>query len=351
MSQSDTIKLPKRVIHKLAHIKPQDQKFILGVKSYVFSKLRHIRQNSLKRVYFLGSCARKTYLKPNEFDFFLYFPNELMFNFESYCNQIRDLFQPDILNLEIKNRGFPYVTIKVSYDNKDVSIDLVPYFRRVPYGPIDRTVLHHKYVKSRLTTQLVFEIRRLKYLLKRSGLYNASTQIKGFSGYCCEILILTYHNIKDIPSDLDILTDPCDESRNLLASVSRENLKRFHILKQHNFKTRKHINQEVNNLYAWTNPPLRIICSVRNHRNVLNAIFYNNTLLVQLMPFKVIVQDISYDNEFWKEHTVYQSIYHSTLKHMKVFSIDMFLKDYPEFIKIPYNESNKLLHKRYNYFK
>ena len=343
------IKIPKRISNKIQIINPSHELLIRNVKTYVFEKLRNIKKNNVKRVYFLGSCARKTYLRPREYDFFLYFPNESDFNFDTYVSEIAEIFKPELKNVLIKNRGFPYVTLDILYNNQKIIIDMVPYFRKVPYGPIDRTVLHHKYVMSKITPEKISEIRKLKYLLKRVGLYNASTEIRGFSGYCCEILILRYEKIELIPPDLETLEDPCDLSRNLLASVSLENLKRFHILNQNKFKTLKNIRSPVANLYVWRDPPLKAINSVRNHRNVVNAIYYNKMILAELMPYKTIVKYIPYDNEFWKENNSHQSVYHSTKQNIKIIKIQSFLMTYHEFVLV--ENSCKVLNKTYNYFK
>ena len=139
-------------------------------------------------------------------------------------------------------------------------VDIVPCFK-VPeadkvVSSVDRTVFHTRYVNSRVDERLRDEVRVLKRFMKGIGVYGAEVKTGGFSGYLCEILILSQGGFEaslkeastwkplNIIIDIEkhypdpliakrifpeplIAIDPVDKSRNVAAALALDKLALF----------------------------------------------------------------------------------------------------------------------------
>ena len=120
----------------------------------------------------------------------------------------------------------------------------------------DRTPYHTDYIKAHLSKELRGEVRLLKKYLQGIGVYGAEIKVGGFSGYLCELLILTYGSFeatvqafaeysKRVVIDLEgyfagrenelallfpeplVIVDPVDKARNVASAVQPQKLYSF----------------------------------------------------------------------------------------------------------------------------
>ncbi len=141
----------------------------------------------------------------------------------------------------------PY--IKSFIDGFDV--EFVPCYRVEPgrrlYSATDRTPLHTSFVNENLSPERRSDVRLLKQFMKGIGVYGAEVKVGGFSGYLCELLIISLGSFEEVllrasnwrkgeviditgrwrEDDLRrmfqnpiIVVDPVDPSRNVASAVS-----------------------------------------------------------------------------------------------------------------------------------
>ncbi|MEM2250177.1 MAG: CCA tRNA nucleotidyltransferase [Candidatus Bathyarchaeia archaeon] len=141
----------------------------------------------------------------------------------------------------------------------DVRVNIVPCYDTKPgewLSATDRTPYHTDYVKKRLTSQMRDEVRLLKRFMKGVGVYGAEIKVGGFSGYLCELLIISYGGFvntlrafaqhkKRIIVDIEnhykgredelpllfgeplVIVDPVDKGRNVASAVQSQKLYTF----------------------------------------------------------------------------------------------------------------------------
>ncbi|MEM2987851.1 MAG: CCA tRNA nucleotidyltransferase [Candidatus Bathyarchaeia archaeon] len=141
----------------------------------------------------------------------------------------------------------------------DVRVNIVPCYDAKPgewLSATDRTPYHTDYVKKRLTRQMKDEVRLLKRFMKGVGVYGAEIKVGGFSGYLCELLIISYGNFAntlkafaqhkrrmvvdienhyrgredELPllfSEPLVIVDPVDMGRNVASAVQSQKLYTF----------------------------------------------------------------------------------------------------------------------------
>jgi len=203
-----------------------------------------------------GSIAKGTSLRGDrDFDVFLLFSKsysvmELMTDGLKYAKQVVKAVKAD--KSEIAYAEHPYLRAWV----KGKEIDIVPSYKIADISErvtaVDRSPLHTRYVNSVLNKEQKDEVRLLKQFLKGAGVYGAEGKIQGFSGYLCELLIISHSSfidllesaskwkgtpVFDIEKNRDpktlvgkfqgpamIVVDPVDENRNVAAAVSKTSL-------------------------------------------------------------------------------------------------------------------------------
>lgn len=210
------------------------------------------------RVVLTGSMAKGTFLRDKrDIDIFVLFnrntPREKL---EGYVKGIMAKALPGI-GYQLSYAEHPYVRFHIHGRR----IDLVPAYDITDssqrLSAVDRSVLHTKFVNSRLGRDRIKDVLLLKAFLKSNSLYGAEIKTKGFSGYLCELLVIRfgsfigllraarkwkgkifidlkgYHKGKEriramqnALSDF-IVIDPTDPERNVAAAVSPDSLKRF----------------------------------------------------------------------------------------------------------------------------
>ncbi len=204
----------------------------------------------------VGSAARGTWLRTErDIDIFILFPEGL--SREELERQglavAREVAGPRGRELFAEH---PYVTMKF----EGFEVDLVPCYDVAEPSAIksavDRTPHHQRYVKERLTPELVDEVLLTKKFTGGTGVYGAELKVQGFSGYLCELLTLHYSSFKNLMQAASewkpgtiidhersyadesepkllfegqplIVIDPVDPGRNVGAAVSMQNFAVF----------------------------------------------------------------------------------------------------------------------------
>lgn len=85
----------------------------------------------------------------------------------------------------------PYLEIFV----EGYRVDIVPCYDAEPgewQSATDRTPYHTDYIRKRLTKNMRGEVRLLKKFMQGIDVYGAEIKVGGFSGYLCELLIITF---------------------------------------------------------------------------------------------------------------------------------------------------------------
>jgi tRNA nucleotidyltransferase (CCA-adding enzyme) len=150
----------------------------------------------------------------------------------------------------------PYLEIVID----ELRVDIVPcYNAKIGewQSATDRTPFHTDYIKQHLTSKMRGEVRLLKQFMQGIGVYGAEIKIGGFSGYLCELLILTYNSfiqtvqafanynkrviidleqhfwgkkeeeLAELFSDPLVIVDPVDKARNVASAVQIDKLYNF----------------------------------------------------------------------------------------------------------------------------
>jgi tRNA nucleotidyltransferase (CCA-adding enzyme) len=202
-----------------------------------------------------GSVAKNTWFKEEpEIDIFMRLPPTTPREaFGTVCLEIAKNATEGFKQIE-RFAEHPYLEAFTD----DVRVNVVPCYsvkRGEWISPTDRTPFHTDYVKPLLDEQKAGEVRLLKRFMKGVGVYGAEIKVGGFSGYLCELLVLTYgsflevlravvdwnekiiidygghyngrREIEKIFVEPIVMVDPVDKGRNVAAAVRKERLDEF----------------------------------------------------------------------------------------------------------------------------
>ena len=193
----------------------------------------------------VGSVAKGTCLKDPDVDIFMLFPMSVTRgNLEKMGIAIgKAVLQEPVL----KYAEHPYVRGK----RGKTAIDLVPCYRiedpSKKMSAVDRTPFHTVYVNGHASSKQKDEIRLLKRFFKGIGVYGADARIRGFSGYLCELLVLSLGDFRGVLMNMAdwspgaaimppeaslgsklgtvessiVVPDPVDSDRNVAAALDR----------------------------------------------------------------------------------------------------------------------------------
>ena len=244
----------KTVISKISKtVKPS--RSIEKSKNKIAQLAFNLVQNEIKNfseiegIEFGGSFAKGTWLsKEADIDIFIKFKNSTSEEkFETISKKVGFMALKDY-SPYIRYSEHPYVEAKI----EDTKINVVPAYN-VKVGEwksaADRSPFHTTLMKNSLTTKMKNDVRVLKLFLKSNGIYGAEIAKQGFSGYVSEVLILQFGSFekmikyigeikenqtlgdsgKKFDAAISII-DPIDNTRNLAAAISNENLGRFIII-------------------------------------------------------------------------------------------------------------------------
>jgi len=141
------------------------------------------------------------------------------------------------------------------------TVEFVPCFEmeegEEPTSAADRTPLHTRFVNTHLKPEQRGDVRLLKRFMLGVGAYGAEIRVGGFSGYLCELLIISYGSFKSLLEHASrwrkgelvdpaghyggrsweaeavfgeqplIVVDPVDRRRNVASAVREEKLATF----------------------------------------------------------------------------------------------------------------------------
>lgn len=207
----------------------------------------------------VGSVAKGTFLQDSkDLDIFI------LVNKKTHKSELEKML------ISIMSKAYPDVGYQLSYAEhpyvrfhlENRQVDLVPAYNiknaNERVSAVDRSVLHTSYILKNLKSSQRDDTLLLKKFLKANSLYGAEIKIAGFSGYLCELLILSagsftnlirktakwkfpllidlekYYKLKSEKQQLFsyfdssfVVIDPTDKKRNVAAAVSEKNLKMF----------------------------------------------------------------------------------------------------------------------------
>jgi tRNA nucleotidyltransferase (CCA-adding enzyme) len=201
-----------------------------------------------------GSVAKDTWLRENpDIDVFMRLsPVISRKNLGDIGLKIAKTAAKDATEIIERFAEHPYLEIIID----DFRVDIVPCYDAKPgewQSATDRTPYHTDYIKQHLTPEMRGEVRLLKQFMQGVGVYGAEIKIGGFSGYLCELLILTYGSFIEtvqafvqyskrvvidpenlfegrkeelaflFPEPL-VIIDPVDRARNVASAVQTEKL-------------------------------------------------------------------------------------------------------------------------------
>ncbi len=312
----------------LERIKPQKPEI---------EKAREIADRFLKKIKTLGyegilvgSVARGTFVAGDkDLDIFVYFDPRTP----------RDELEKK--GLEIGKKVLEGYKVKTNYAEHPYSkaevegfnVEIVPCYK-ISKGSkilsaVDRSPLHNEYLMEHFTEKQKEDVILLKQFLKSFGCYGASTSVKGFSGYLCELLILHYKNLdnllkaaahewnKKIIIDVEghgknyaqfaeplIVIDPVDSKRNVAAAVDRTVLSKFVL------RTRDYVVRPSHDFFELKEKKLDLKKLVHG-RNLISVSFAYPKDVVeeigwsQLERLTKIIKTQLHENEFF----IYKSAY------------------------------------------
>ena len=241
----------------LKDIKPtEDEKHhIESVSSGVMDFLQSAcdRRNLNAKVTLVGSVAKNTALKgKSDIDIFIAFPldTDKKFLKEMGLELAHECCDEFDVEAEHHFASHPYVTTHI----EGCEVDIVPCYQ-IENGSqlksaVDRTILHTRYVKSRLSKAQEDEVLLLKRFMAMTGTYGSEFKVGGFAGYLCELLIISYgdfestlkaainwkfgevidledYQTSDIFDDPLVVIDPTDKNRNVAAALRLEKMAQF----------------------------------------------------------------------------------------------------------------------------
>ncbi len=196
----------------------------------------------------VGSVAKGTNLRGADIDLFVRFD-------QSYSRGEMERIGLEIGHHMLKDgqekyAEHPYVTGNID----GVKIDIVPCYRisegQKKISSVDRTPLHTEYVRRNLDSDGIYDVLLLKVFSKSIGIYGSEITTSGFSGYICEVLVISYGSFEKVIRafaswkgrfylgeegsagkfrEQVVIVDPVDPDRNAAAAISTESLSKMKV--------------------------------------------------------------------------------------------------------------------------
>jgi len=251
-SKLEDYKLARREI--LREIKPSSKQ-ITDETAFVDSILDKINKTPGKHVscVIAGSFGKGTNLADTkDFDIFVLYPTDM--KREEFVEAGLALGQSVFKGYFFEKAYSEHPYIRGIINN--YKVEVVPAYKIAPgediISAVDRTSLHLLFILKNMKAVQKDEVRILKKFMKAIDCYGADTEVFGFSGYLCELLILFYgdfitlltHSANWEPpikftlvkeqevnlsrfSDPLVVIDPVDQNRNVASAVSDKQLSTF----------------------------------------------------------------------------------------------------------------------------
>ena len=272
MMRKNIGKIMKEELERIKPSEDDEKKIGAIVREFVLklnSKLKKYKAEAVMG----GSFVKGTTIKKKRYDvdlFVLFKEDEKMLgnskNFQRAKNQrflsISDKLEKALKELKVKYSRLPgsrdYFSIDSEVSGIKFKTEIVPVFRikksEEARNVTDVSMLHVNYVKNKIrkNPKLPDEIRLAKALCYAQNCYGAESHIKGFSGYCLEILTCYYGSFL-----------------NLMKNASKWNQKKIIDPGKH-YKNENEIMTEVNEAKLMS--PLVLIDPVQMNRNAAAAL-------------------------------------------------------------------------------
>ena len=183
----------------LKDIKPTDEekKHVDSVSSQLMNFLQNVcdERNIDAKVTLVGSVAKNTALKgKSDIDIFIAFPldTDMQYLKDKGLELAHECCDEFGSTAQHHYASHPYVTT----DIEGCEVDIVPCYA-IEDGSelksaVDRTILHTRYVKEKLSESKQDEVLLLKRFMAMTGTYGSEFKVGGFAGYLCELLIIHY---------------------------------------------------------------------------------------------------------------------------------------------------------------
>ncbi|MCL2642880.1 MAG: CCA tRNA nucleotidyltransferase [Candidatus Bathyarchaeota archaeon] len=215
------------------------------------------QQNVKATVRVEGSIAKDTWLRENpDIDIFIRLPTSILREKLGEVGlTIAKAAMQEATKITERYAEHPY--LEITLDNQ--RIDIVPCYNAKPgewQSATDRTPYHTDYIRQHLSSKMRGEVRLLKQFMQNIRVYGAEIKVGGFSGYLCELLILTYgsfiqtvqafanynkriiidpeHHFLDKEKETAtlfleplVIVDPVDKARNVASAVQTDKLYNF----------------------------------------------------------------------------------------------------------------------------
>lgn len=237
--ESDVIERIRPSVEEITSVKASADRLEGLIKDYI------AKEKIDAKTCFVGSFAKGTFLSNNDLDLFVLFPTDYpKDDMEEFCLRMG----ADLIDGKRAYAEHPYSSGKF----EGLDVDLVPCYDIESTDklmtPVDRSPFHTRYVLSKVDDALCDQIRLTKRFMKGIGTYGAEPDVRGFSGYLCEILTIKYgsfrgllENAKDwTPGTVVVIEkkgprieeplvvyDPVDAKRNVASAVHESTLKKF----------------------------------------------------------------------------------------------------------------------------
>jgi len=251
-SKLEDYKLARREI--LREIKPQ-AKQTADEEEFINSIIHKISKMPGKHLSAIvaGSFGKGTNLaNTKDFDVFVLYPKDM--KREEFVEEGLAIGQAVFKGYFWEKAYSEHPYIRGVIDN--YKVEIVPAYKIAPgediISSVDRTSLHLLFVLKNMKATQKDEVRILKQFMKAIDCYGADSEVFGFSGYLCELLILFYGDfitllthaanfetpikftlVKDQEVNLArfndplVVIDPVDQNRNVAAAVSDKQLSMF----------------------------------------------------------------------------------------------------------------------------
>lgn len=271
--------IEQEVLKKITPTQTDKQHVLDAVQALITTVNQEIKKRKLPiTVTLVGSIAKDTYLKTAlDIDLFLLFPATTAR--ETLEKTVREIGRKILRDTQECYAEHPY--IRGLY--QQYATELVPCYQiqsvLQKISAVDRTPLHTTYVQKQLRETQKPDVRLFKQFLRGIGCYGAETEIEGFSGYLCEILIIKYDSFRNLTKQAQnwtygtklsltsnhipnfstplIFIDPVDPKRNVASALSEKNFSLFIVAcKAYQTKPRKTFFFP-HSLHPWTLPQIK----------------------------------------------------------------------------------------------
>ncbi|MEX0657205.1 MAG: CCA tRNA nucleotidyltransferase [Nitrosopumilaceae archaeon] len=197
-------------------------------------------------VEFGGSYSKGTWL-PDKADIDIFIKFEKSISEEKFIELAKKIGFDSLKKFHpyVRYSDHPYVEAKI----QRTKVNVVPCYdieKGQWKSAADRSPFHTQFMLESLTSVMRDEVRLLKVFLKTVGIYGAEIAKQGFSGYVVEVLIWNYGTFENViraftdlkpdqiignaSKEFDtvvVIMDPIDDTRNLAAAISVENIGKF----------------------------------------------------------------------------------------------------------------------------